>query len=161
MIITLIDKETLNIKQWVDLGNDTFEKYAEYYTDVGVIEGKYTSDKHFITVVNGVYVVNEIPPPTLSEKLPEYKANINSLAGEKILSVYPDYKQRNMTARYIELLTLNQLDSAEALGLKASWNWINDIRRRSNVASIGIDNASNEADCLTIVDNFSQEIANL
>jgi len=97
----------------------------------------------------------------LEEQKVEFKTTINTITGEKILAKYPDYVQRNMTARYVELLSLTELDTPEALALKASWDWIKDIRSRSNIANLGIDNASNFVEVRNILTNYTIEITNL
>lgn len=86
---------------------------------------------------------------------------VNSTASNKILSIYPDYKQRNMTARYLELSTLNQLETEEALSIKAAWDWVTDIRARSNVATTAVNEATTLPEITTIVDTFKQELAEI
>ena len=71
----------------------------------------------------------------------EYTVEVNTLAGEKILALYPQYKQANMTARYVELMKLNELTSTEALAIEAAWDWIKAIRAQSNVANSTIDSS--------------------
>lgn len=61
-------------------------------------------------------------------------AEINSLAGEKILALYPQYKQANLTARFVELITLNETDSEEGVAIQAAWDWIKEVRSSSNSA---------------------------
>lgn len=67
---------------------------------------------------------------------------INTLAGSKILSVYPLHKQMNFTARWSELVLLNETSSAEALAIKAVWDWIKAIRKESNDANTAITAAT-------------------
>lgn len=77
----------------------------------------------------------------LAEHKQEYTVEINKLAGDKILALYPQYKQANMTARYVELMKLNELTSTEALAIEVIWDWIKAIRSQSNVANSTIDSA--------------------
>lgn len=71
---------------------------------------------------------------------------VNALAGEKILSVYPDWKQRNMTARMVELVRDGQAGSTEGQQLAAVWDWIKSVRAASNVANSAIASATTGAD---------------
>lgn len=86
------------------------------------------------------------------------KLSVNSMAGNKILALYPDYKQRNMTARYLELVTLNETDSAEALTIKAAWDWIKDIRNRSNVSYALVEQATTIEELDSVLSNFKTEL---
>lgn len=97
----------------------------------------------------------------LDEQKQEFIAEVNALAGAKILALYPDYKQRNMTARYVELVTLGELDTQEALSIKSAWEWIKSVRERSNVANLGIQSASTIAEIKPIVDQFKTDLSNL
>lgn len=80
---------------------------------------------------------------------------INTITSTKILSVYPDWKQRNMTARFVELITLNETTSEEAVAIQSAWSWIKSVRDASNVATNGINNATNYPDIRTIVENYN------
>jgi hypothetical protein len=86
---------------------------------------------------------------------------VNSSAGKKILDRYPQYKQANMTARFIELMTLSETSSQEALDIKAAWDWIKSIRQESNVASDVITAADAAGQVSAAVDAFNVAIAGL
>lgn len=84
----------------------------------------------------------------------EFIAEINTLASDKILALYPDYKQRNMTARYIELVTLSELETTEALSIKDAWDWIKNIRSESNTTNLAITSATNISDIKQLIETF-------
>jgi hypothetical protein len=86
---------------------------------------------------------------------------INASAGKKILDRYPQYKQANMTARFIELMTLGETASQEALDIKAAWDWIKSVRQESNVASDAITAADAAGQVSAAVDAFNVAIAGL
>jgi hypothetical protein len=65
------------------------------------------------------------------------KEMIKAEAGRRILARYPDYVQRNMIARSLELVNVKLSGTStqgdeEALQLKQAWDWIKTVRERSN-----------------------------
>lgn len=82
------------------------------------------------------------------------KQQVNQSTSAKILSVYPDYKQRNMTARYLELTTLNETDGDEGKAIADAWAWIKDIRTLSNTATASIDTKTTLEEITAVVDEF-------
>ena len=69
------------------------------------------------------------------EEIPAIKAK----AGETILAQYSETKQRNMLARYTELVdtltdggTLSVEEITERVQLKAAWSWIKSVRAHSD-----------------------------
>ena len=71
-------------------------------------------------------------------------SQIKNKAGEIIRSYYPEYKQRNMTARGVEIMnakvanTATQADLDEEAALQEAWDWIKAVRERSNVMEDGL-----------------------
>jgi len=67
---------------------------------------------------------------------------IKQLASNVIISEYPEWKQRNITARMVELInkrattTLTAEESAELITVQAIWDWIKDVRALSDQAEI-------------------------
>jgi hypothetical protein len=66
-------------------------------------------------------------------------ASVKAEASRRILARYPDWKQRNMTARGVELLNRRlvagawtEAETAEAGALQAAWDWITAMRVASN-----------------------------
>lgn len=64
----------------------------------------------------------------LSVKLPEVK----QLAQDRILARMPAWKQSNMTARAVELISLGEVGSEEWNALQAEWAWARSVREFSN-----------------------------
>lgn len=89
----------------------------------------------------------------------EVEKNINRLAGNKISAVYPQYKQANMTARAVELISINQVGSEEWQGIQASWDWVKAVRDASNVANSAVNQSATVADIRTIEQDFKNTIA--
>lgn len=71
---------------------------------------------------------------------------INQLAGQKILSKYPIYKQLNIA----------RTDEASAM-----YSWIDNIRDLSNIATANITQAVTQEEITAIVDNFKIELGNI
>lgn len=105
-------------------------------------EERYLYARSDVYIVDGAYNIGDNEKPLIKIKN-ERLGLINGIAGEKILGKYPDWKQRNMTARFIQLMTLSQLESQEAIDLKLAWEWIGSIRALSNIASNDVNNATN------------------
>lgn len=95
----------------------------------GMVQPKYIPGKDFIDEY---------------EELKDNKINtIKSEASNIILSKYPDWKQRNMIARSLELKTkdpLSEEEQAELNTYQSIWNWIEDIRAQSNTFEDLLDN---------------------
>jgi hypothetical protein len=86
---------------------------------------------------------------------------VNTLAGEKILTKYPQYKQANMTARAIELQSLNLVGNPEWLAIQAAWDWVKTIRTASNEVNVVIQNVTNIAAMRLEVQNFTNLLVTL
>lgn len=97
----------------------------------------------------------------LDEQKQEFIAEVNKQAGDKILAVYPDYKQRNMTARYLELSVLGRLDTQEALDIKGAWEWIKSVREASNTTNQDLQSASDMASMKVLLAQFTENISKL
>ena len=65
--------------------------------------------------------------------------DVKAEAGRRIVARYPEWKQRNMTARAVELLHIQASqpwtpeEQAEADALQAAWAWIASVRAASDV----------------------------
>lgn len=65
-------------------------------------------------------------------------ADVKAEAGRRIVALYPEWKQRNMTARGVELLHIRASqpwtpeEQAEADSLQAAWVWIGSLRAASD-----------------------------
>lgn len=91
----------------------------------------------------------------------EFIFEVNKQAGDKILAVYPDYKQRNMTVRYLELSVLGRLDTQEALDIKGAWEWIKNVREASNTTNQDLQSASDMANMKVLLAQFTENIGKL
>lgn len=80
------------------------------------------------------------PDPMYSlDELRELKVQeVKATAGQLIKTHYPEYKQRNMLARMLELRdtkderSLTADEQNEYLSLKSVWNWVKAVREESN-----------------------------
>jgi hypothetical protein len=69
----------------------------------------------------------------------EQRQAVKNEAMRRILARLPDWKQRNMTARGVELLSINRRNAwmpeeqAEADTLQAAWDWVKAVRSASDV----------------------------
>lgn len=138
------DDEILNTWHW----NGT-----EFLQHQAKPEGEYQWDS---TAFEWVAIIKP-----LSDVKREASAQINRSASEKILAVYPDWKQRNMTARMLELVIDSLQSSAEGLQLTAAWAWIKSIRSASNDANALVSLAADAAAVSAIVQSFQSDLAAL
>ena len=73
-------------------------------------------------------------------------AQVKAEAAARILTLFPDWKQRNMTARGVELLAILQErpwtieEAEESDALKAAWGVVTEIRTASNLIEAAIPN---------------------
>jgi hypothetical protein len=101
-------------------------------------------------IVTGSTIVNVGGVPTRvwqSTPIPinDRKAAIKAEARRRILAVFPDWKQANMTARGVELVKLRALNGlwttgelAEADALQAAWDWIKAVRAASDALEVSL-----------------------
>lgn len=61
------------------------------------------------------------------------RAAIKQAARQVILSRYPEWRQANLTARAVELVSLGQTSGPEWQQLQSIWAWIKDVRARSDL----------------------------
>ena len=130
-----------------------YVQHQGLFDNSSVIAG--TADMNINYIDNGVIAIFPVSPdnyhvwdwPTKKWVQPaNYLANaindatiqVNTMAGDKILGKYPDWKQRNMTARMLQLVKLGTPDNAEGLALQAVWAWIESVRAASNTANMQI-----------------------
>jgi hypothetical protein len=91
----------------------------------------------------------ELPIGYIEVARTDYKTIINNMAGDKILSNYPTYRQTNYNREPAAPATLE-------MNL-----WIDDIRAESNIATSSIDLATDLATIEGIVDGFKAYLASL
>lgn len=91
------------------------------------------------------------------------KDRVKSDANRKILNISPEYKQRNMLARSIEILFDNpdkgigQLSpelEAEAKAMQAIWDDVKSIRNQSNTIEASIDKLTTAAEAEAFVPDW-------
>lgn len=61
------------------------------------------------------------------------RAAIKTAARQIILSRYPEWRQANLTARAVELISLEQTSGAEWQQMQSIWAWIQAVRARSDL----------------------------
>jgi hypothetical protein len=81
---------------------------------------------------------------------------VKAEASRRILSVYPAWRQANMTARGTELTNIRHdrtwtpEEQADADALQASWDWIKQVRAASDAIEAEIP-AGAQADAFDVV----------
>lgn len=58
---------------------------------------------------------------------------IKAAARQTILARYPEWRQANLTARAVELVSLGETSGAEWQQMQSIWAWIKDVRARSDL----------------------------
>ena len=67
------------------------------------------------------------------------KAAIKELARQKILARYPEWKQTNLLARAVEMVSQGDLKGDEWGQMQAGWSWIKAVRSHSNLMEADVD----------------------
>jgi hypothetical protein len=127
-----------------NINNDIiFTEKNDYPGHEPIETREFTQDEiDFPKIVAGAIVVDTVKKQEHLAGLEEArKSNINTKAGIIILAQYPDYKQRNMIARYNELLEI-KVDGGALTGdqqteldsLKAVWTWVKSVRQAADDA---------------------------
>lgn len=100
-------------------------------------------DVDFVVVDNGGPVVEwlggvelvtmqEIEAAWPAVRLAGVTAAIKAKARARILSVLPEWKQANATARAVELVAAGQASGPEWEAMQAAWAWVKAVREYSN-----------------------------
>lgn len=118
----------------------------------GIIEGRFSPNDYHI--INGL---PEILPPII-KPIGEDRFNcmvrINQQASDKILNLYPQYKQANMTARAIELIALGEIGGTEWIAIQTAWDWVKSIRAASNESSFRVSLAVSASEIRAIESEY-------
>lgn len=95
-------------------------------------------------VLDGI-VVTEVPdPPPAPPSKQDMKSGIKGAAMQNILLSIPEWKQRNMIARGVELVMKGQEnwtaeEAAEAANLQSTWDKIKTLRSHSDAMEAAVD----------------------
>lgn len=111
-----------------------------------------TAPDHFALNEQGalLYWRRPEPQPTPAQiaaaALPAAKAakkqQIKQAARARILARYPEWRQANLTARAVELMSLGQTTGSEWNQMQAIWDWIKATRARSDLLEADVDNCT-------------------
>lgn len=88
----------------------------------------------------------EPPPIQIDEARATAIARVKADAGHVIMNRYPDWKQRNLTARAVELLANGAASGPEWEALSAAWAWISAVRQESDRVEMAILAADTQID---------------
>ena len=108
-----------------------FMGYADTdYDAVGLFDGSialyWKSDKPRPTDA-------EIAAAALPAAQAAKRAAIKQAARQTILARYPEWMQANLTARAVELVSLNELSGPEWAKMQSIWAWIKAVRAHSDL----------------------------
>jgi len=67
---------------------------------------------------------------------------IKAAARQVILARYPEWMQANLTARAVELVSLNELTGPEWQQLQSIWSWIKAVRAHSDLLEADVANCT-------------------
>ena len=70
------------------------------------------------------------------------KAEIKAAARAQILARYPEWQQANLTARAVELVSLNELTGPEWQRMQSIWAWIKAVRAHSDLLEADVANCT-------------------
>ena len=130
----------------LDISLDT--DASNYYIQEGILV-KIPDKPEIYSEFNWTTKQWELPIGYIEVARTDYKTIINNMAGDKILSNYPTYRQINYNREPAAPATL-------AMNL-----WIDGIRAESNVTTSSIDLATDLATIEGIVEGFITYLANL
>lgn len=110
----------------------------------GIVIGEQGQSECTIEMLNGSPRIEQWhrqdPQPTMAEieaawpavRLAGVTAAIKAKARAQILSVLPEWKQANSTARAVELVAAGQASGPEWEAMQAAWAWVKAVREYSN-----------------------------
>lgn len=107
-----------------------------------VLEGPVIT--HDPDVEQWTWTVRPFGPGELAALRVAKAAEVKGEAGARILNLFPDWKQRNMTARGVELVAIRldrdwtPAEAAESADLQAAWAQIRAIRAASGLIEAAI-----------------------
>ena len=70
------------------------------------------------------------------------RAAIKEAARQTILARYPEWMQANLTARAVELVSLNELTGPEWQRMQSIWSWIKAVRAHSDLLEADVANCT-------------------
>ena len=111
------------------------------------------------------YSIDVLPiVPTLSDQKAEAKSRINDAAGSAIVAFVPEWKQRNLNARAVELIYIGASNwtteqATEFAGIQSIWDHVKTIRAESNIATSAVESAADEAEITQAIESFESVIA--
>ena len=70
------------------------------------------------------------------------RAAIKQAARQTILARYPEWMQANLTARAVELVSLNELTGPEWQRMQSIWAWIKAVRAHSDLLEADVANCT-------------------
>lgn len=94
-------------------------------------------------------LLNTVKEPTLEEAIGNKIDFIKNEAGRIIVSKYPEWKQRNLSARFIELLDkgdLSEDEQKEKDAIYSVWDWVKNIRSQSDNMEAEVEAMNNISD---------------
>jgi len=93
---------------------------------------------------NGTQVILDFVP--LDRAKEEKVAEIKAEAQRQILKLAPEWKQRNMIARVVELMQLGQTTDPEFVAIQDIWDSIKAIRATSDQLEVAVNATTTEAE---------------
>ena len=106
------------------------EIHGLFSNAVGVVD--YGNDKYKVQFADGTtrFATDaEVLAATQAAK----RAAIKAAARQTILARYPEWRQANLTARAVELVSLGETSGPEWQQMQSIWAWIKDVRARSDL----------------------------
>lgn len=96
-----------------------------------------------LVVHGGSVTAEQLKLKLIDNEAAENKTHIKQKAGELITTEFPEWQQRNLIARSLELTnkvatggTLTTLEEQEVADNQARWDWVKQVRETSNAAEL-------------------------
>lgn len=106
-------------------------------------------------IVEGAIAVWRLPTPQPTQSeidgaalAAQKAAKISAIkvgARARILARLPEWKQANMTARAVELMSLMQASGPEWQAMQSAWNWIKAVRAHSDALEAAVQQSNDPA----------------
>lgn len=124
-----------------------YNEIKELYPDITDDQFRLEDDGSGAKIVLWTYPMRkptktQIKAVAVKAEITRLKKKVKKMANDKILITAPAWKQRNLIARSVELLTLDPTDPvvvAESDMMKAAWASLNAIRKHSNKLEDDLD----------------------
>jgi len=98
---------------------------------------------------------------TLEEERAKALGYIDHITSSKILGKLPQHTQTNLLSRFVELITLGETATVEALAIQTKWDWVKSIRIANHTVVAAITIATSLPEIALLIQGYVDTLASM